>query len=371
LIRDLFGRFLKGVAEMILSLSLLYSRCTHRAVLLSLCVVMLSMLVISAQGQSGGGTDLIGTGGRHSIQGRLYFPSGRRIDVRLKISLENYIAGNLSVLTDSNGTFSFRGLNAGSYTVVVDGGDDYETATQVVYIDTDGSISRRGVILPPVSRTYNVDISLRLKRVATTKPGVINAALANVPEQARELYEDALKLARSKEHKKAIEKLNKALEIYGDFPLALNELGLQYLELNQPGKAVEPLSAALRLAPDDFTSRLNYGYALLQSNRLADAESQLRHVLTKNDNSWPAHMYLGMTLLRLHRFEDAEVELRRSLAVSGMELAMPHYYLGGLYWAKNDFKRAADELEKYLKLAPGAPDAERTKNTIKDLRQRK
>jgi regulator of sirC expression with transglutaminase-like and TPR domain len=49
---------------------------------------------------------------------------------------------------------------------------------------------------------------------------------------------------------------------------------------------------------------------------------------------------------------------------------MPHYYLAGVYWAKNDYKRAADELEKYLKLAPGTPDAERTRTTIKDLRNK-
>ena len=33
-------------------------------------------------------------------------------------------------------------------------------------------------------------------------------------------------------------------------------------------------------------------------------------------------------------------------------------------------KRAADELETYLKLAPSAPDAERLRTTIKDLRAR-
>jgi len=33
-------------------------------------------------------------------------------------------------------------------------------------------------------------------------------------------------------------------------------------------------------------------------------------------------------------------------------------------------QQAADELEKYLKLEPKAPDAERIKGTIKDLRSK-
>jgi regulator of sirC expression with transglutaminase-like and TPR domain len=34
-------------------------------------------------------------------------------------------------------------------------------------------------------------------------------------------------------------------------------------------------------------------------------------------------------------------------------------------------KEAADELEKYLKLDPKAPDADRIKGTIKELRDKK
>lgn len=356
---------------MVLPLSLLLARCRRCCLLSCIGITLLLVFVIPAHAQSGGGTDVMGTGGRHTIQGRIYFPSGRRTDIRLKIKLENVIAGDLTVLTDSNGSFSFRGLNAGSYTVVVDGGDEYEMVREVVYIDTDGTNARRGIVLPPISRIYSVDISLRLKRLVVAKPGVLNAALANVPGPARELYESAQQSARSGNHKKAVEQLNQALAVYANFPLALNALGEQYLKLNQPEKAAESFSEALKLSPDDFTSRLNYGEALMQSNRLADAETHLRRALTKNEGSWPGHMYLGITLLRLRRFDESELELRRSLTLAGDDLALPHYYLGGIYWARADHKRAADELEKYLKLAPGAPDAERTRATIKDLRGKK
>nr|MBA2734600.1 hypothetical protein [Acidobacteriota bacterium] len=47
-----------------------------------------------------------------------------------------------------------------------------------------------------------------------------------------------------------------------------------------------------------------------------------------------------------------------------------HYYLGGIYWRKGDTKRAGDELEKYLQLAPKAHDAERIRATIKELRSK-
>jgi regulator of sirC expression with transglutaminase-like and TPR domain len=49
-------------------------------------------------------------------------------------------------------------------------------------------------------------------------------------------------------------------------------------------------------------------------------------------------------------------------------VAVAHKYLGGIYWGLRDYKRAANELETYLKLVPKAADAERTRAAIKDLR---
>ena len=39
-------------------------------------------------------------------------------------------------------------------------------------------------------------------------------------------------------------------------------------------------------------------------------------------------------------------------------------------WRKHDYKQAADELEKYVKLEPKAPDAKKVRYTIKELRNK-
>ena len=66
--------------------------------------------------------------------------------------------------------------------------------------------------------------------------------------------------------------------------------------------------------------------------------------------------------------QDAEKELRQAIDLSGDKLTLAHYYLGGLYWQRRDYRRAADELETYLRLTPNAPDAERVRGTVKELR---
>src|SRR5438552_18920581 len=88
-------------------------------------VLLLIVSVTSTAAQ--GGIDYTGTGGRHTIQGRIFYPSGRRSDVtNLKVVLESTNTGGLSVFADSNGSFAFRNLVGGTYTIVINAGDEYE-----------------------------------------------------------------------------------------------------------------------------------------------------------------------------------------------------------------------------------------------------
>ena len=87
-------------------------------------LLLLTLLLVSsviAHAQSGGGIDQTGTGGRHAIKGRLIFPSGQRADYQMKIRLESPGVGDLTVLSDVNGNFTFQSLRPGNYTVIVEG----------------------------------------------------------------------------------------------------------------------------------------------------------------------------------------------------------------------------------------------------------
>jgi Tfp pilus assembly protein PilF len=336
-------------------------------------VVLLSLACQPSRAQ--GGIETTGTGGSHKIQGRIYFPSGRRSDAAsVKVTLESTSSERLTVIADLNGSFTFQSLAPGSYYLTVDAGEDYEPARESITIEGFGvrsrTVSTADMARLNVARIFNVMISLRLKHGAASagRTGVVNAALANLPKQAVELYEKALESAQANDSKKAVEQLRAAISYYPEFALALNELGVQYLRLGELDKAVEAFRSSLRIKPDEFMPRLNYGIALLEKKEVAEAEVQLREALKKSGDSWAAHMYLGVALISLHKYDDAEKELQRALAIAGDNLSLPHYYLGGIYWHKGEHKRAADELEKYLKLVPKAADAERIRATIKDLR---
>jgi Tfp pilus assembly protein PilF len=335
------------------------------------CLLAAALLFVSYASARAQGTDMVGNGGKHSIRGRIYFPSGRRSDMGLKIKLVSTGFGDVTVYSDPNGAFNFQSLRPGSYYVIVEGGDNYDTVREQVVIESDSSLMRGGGV-PSVPRPYTVQIYLQPKssRAPTARPGVLNAALAGVPKPAVELYEKATESARAGQDNKAVEQLRAALAIHPNFALALSEMGVLYMKMKEPEKAAETLREAIKLAPDDYATILTYAVALNDSKQFAEAEAQFRKAAQKNNSAPLPHYYLGLILIRRREFEEAEHELKTAVEVGGDEVPYAHRYLGGLYWNRRAYRQAADELETYLKLMPDAKDATRLRATVKELRSK-
>jgi Tfp pilus assembly protein PilF len=313
---------------------------------------MLASVVPNARAQAIGAHrgNVGGSGGNHTIQGRIISPLGKLPESRIRITIEHTDVGTLSTVAGDDGGFIFNNLEGGTYRVTIDAGKEYEITRESIYIEND-------------KLSYNLPIYLRLKPEA-------NPAMAGVPKPALDLFGKALEAEQKNDNEKAMSLLGEAIKLHPDFALAHSELGMIYMKTNQLDKALEEHKAAVKVLPDDPGVQLNYGITLTQKKEFAEAEKQLRRGLKKFDKSAQGHMYLGVTLIALKRIDEAEGELRQAVKLGGDLMGAAHKYLGGIYWAKRDYKKAADELETFLKLSPKAPDAEQIRATIKDLRSK-
>ena len=304
-------------------------------------------------------------GGINIIKGRVYFPVEPKGGRRVKVRLTSTDLVEQSTVTSDDGSFIFNRLPAGHYTVIVDGGSEFDQASEAVNIDREASIG---------GRNLSVNITLKLRGTA--------AALGRVPKEARESYNKGMDAAGKGDGKKAIEFLSNAVKLYPEFPQALTELGLQQMKLGNWASAADTYRSLLNLKKDDASAHLNLGIALynvslaLQSEkkteeanqRLAEADQALRQSLALKMQGPNPHYYLGLTLIRFRKYDEAQKEMELALASGGENLPLAHKYLGGLYLSAKRNKEAADHLEKYLQLEPKARDAEQIKTTIKDLR---
>jgi Tfp pilus assembly protein PilF len=337
----------------------------------TLGIVFCLPAVTYAQGMHG--VNSTGTSGNEVIQGRIHFPAKQTSPMRPVVKLQSDSSSELSTVADPDGNFSFTHLRPGSYTIVVNGGEQYENAIETVAVGSAGPVPAQGnpsqYAMPVI---YQVQIYLQPKGTyVDPNSAATRAALANVPKTARDLFNKAVQSAHLGESKKAIEQFREAISQAPNFELAYNEMGVQYLKLGQPDKAAEALAEAVKLGPQNFTAHLNYGIALLNLKKFADAEKQLRQALQLNTAAATGHYYLALTLMNQQQFEAAESQFKVSIKDSNDQIAQAHMYLGGIYWRNKQYKRAADELEKYIALDPKAPDGARIRETIKDLRSKK
>jgi len=324
--------------------------------LLTTALIVSSALLANAQAPGSSRNGGLPTGeGNVMLQGRIYFPSGqsatgRTIRVRLE-SASSFGSGNTAV-PDQDGVFRIQGLTPGEYTVVVDAGPEFETAREPV-----------GIYAGTSGKTVQVTIQLQPKIDAS------NPLFAGVPSNALNLYQKGMAAAKKNDSKAAVASLSAAVAAHPNFAIALNDLATQYMLLKQWDKAAETYEALLKLKPNDPAAHMNLGIAAYNEKKLEDAETHFRKALELKSVGPTTHYYLGLILVSTKRYPEAVTEFEAAVANGGENLALAHKYLGGLYMNSKP-QQAADELEKYLKLDPKAPDADRIKGTIKDLRSK-
>ncbi len=310
---------------------------------------------------AGGMTETTNTnlGGNNFIVGTVFWPSGRPINVRMPIKLVSMTRGDVMANTDDSGRFIFSKVGAGNYFIVIDREQDFETVSQQVDVTT----SRN-----PVPQTYTVSVRLTEKVKTGMKPAVIDETSLGIPKRAFEFFKKAGSLSAAGDHKGAVEQLEHAIAVYPNFFSAYNEMGVQYMQMNDLEKADEALKMALKIKPDGYEPLVNRGITLFRLKHYADAEALLRGAIAVKDQSPVAHYYMGRTLISLEKYEAAENELNRAIKLGGDDMKEGHRMLANLFIRTGDDQKAIKELGLYLKLVPDAPDAENLRKVISQLR---
>ncbi|GEM_PF-119597 len=325
------------------------------AIVESVCLFssLVLLFVFPAFGQQGIDLNDNFNRGRNKLEGKIYYPSGRPADKRFKVSLQSVGISDMFTLSDEQGTFIFQRLPGGTYRVTIEAGKEYETFFETV-----------NIIDPPrrqgdnSERTVAVTVFLKVKGTPTAPTDTVNAALANVPKPALELYEKAQQAVKANDTQRAVELLEESVKKYQQFAEGYNELGVLYMRLNKLDKAVEAFREAVALSPDKFSYRLNCGYALLLNNKTSDAKTELAKALEINNKSANALILLGRAQIKSKDYGDAEKTFFQAIGLGGADINMAYRYLGVLYNEKNEVEKTVGAFEKYLSLTQEAKDSE-------------
>lgn len=328
------------------------------AVFLSSALVI-SFFVSQSQAQ-------IPTRNRSTITGYV-FDQQRRPVAQIPVELINEVNSVIQrTRTDGSGRFFFGGLPPGRFSIkVLPLGTNLEEQTQEVELSGMGALGR--VITEHAQR----DFYLKLRR-DNTESNTINEAIfvQDVPENARKIYEKAVSDLNGNKFDLGIKGLQNALEIFPTYFLALERLGLIYLNQQKYENAVEILSKMVTVNPRSFNGWYGLSYANYALEKAAAAVEAGERAVSLNPNSINALMILGVSQRQSKEYEKAEKFLLKAKKLDKGKTQDIHWHLALLY-AHNlkRYKDAANELELYLKIDPNSPNAENVKKLIKKFRE--
>jgi predicted Zn-dependent protease len=321
-----------------------------------MCFVVLFAVSVDAQG-IGDRNRPLGRG-TYKIVGKVYFPDGRPApDIEVRADGAEMNAGS-STKTGIDGEFAISGLSAGNYTVTINR-KGYQTETELVTIAGAG----RGA-------TYQLAFHLRPPGQKEGDIYSVNPVFKDVPKSALDKYKKAIEKVHANDLKAAIPLFNAAITDHPNFAVAHYELGSAYLKENDLDKAVESFVKAITIKPDYLEAKYGYGMVVFQKQNYEVAEAVFRDVLKQKSDMAEAHLYLGISLFHLKSGTASEAELKAAITARGGEkLALGHLYLGQIYIMKKQNADAIAELQKYVDLAPNAPNVDKIKAKIADLKK--
>jgi tetratricopeptide (TPR) repeat protein len=281
--------------------------------------------------------------------------------------------------TNGEGDFAFPGLEDTSYIVVVNE-PDYQPFSESVELSVQPSANRPGetrmvfVTLVPKPGTYLPPARVKFVQV--------------VPQAAREAFDRGTAHARGGKRVEAVAAFGEAAGLFPNYFDARLALGHELMRVGRYDEAIAELERARHVNPNDDRVFLVFGLVLNRQQKFAVAAAVFAEAARINgtDPQYPLLRGIALVdqvaLLESSKHKDApamrndmlvqaEADLTQAFALSKKTLAAVHLQLARVYEKRGDPARAADELDRYLKQSPKAPNAVAIRGAIAKLRARK
>jgi tetratricopeptide (TPR) repeat protein len=297
----------------------------------------------------------------YEVEGTVYGPDGK-VMANVTVSLQNHAGVQVDQdISRSDGKYRFAGVFAGTYYLFVKPPDRAIQAVlqKIELIDSGVRASN--------SSKERFDFNLRNAPTPLPIPGTVFAQV--IPPEAEKFYQTAFGSIGKGDKESAIKDLKKAIQIFPSYFLALQQIGLLYVEIKKDQEALEPLTKALQVNAKAANAHLGLGMAYVNLDRLEQAVPELNAAIALDSRLFRAHLFLGMAFIEMGKLDEAEKSLKQAYSIGGPKQASAaHLYLTSIYNTRKEYQKAIEELEAYLKENPKAPNVPRIQEAISKLK---
>jgi tetratricopeptide (TPR) repeat protein len=267
-----------------------------------------------------------------------------------------------STLSDASGRFTFKKLEAGTYTLAI-------------FLPADGEARQTIEIGPSTADAHRrVALSLAFKesdfaRAPALARHTVTAKQLAVPDKALRLYDEAHKCLSRRDPDAATQRLEEAVALAPQFSAAWNEMGTIAYQAQKYARAEECFREALAADPNSYEPLVNLGGVLINLHKLDEAWDYNVHAVLLRPTDALAHSQLGMTYFEMGRLDLAEKHFAQAVALDPAHFSHPQLFLAEIHLRRGDRKSAANDLENFLEHHPDWPQAAKMRETIGELRK--
>lgn len=310
---------------------------------------LLIFLVTVASGQSAAG---------NTILGKVRTQSGKPL-ASVLVELHTGTGALITqTFTGNEGDYGFTGLAGASFVLVVNDPNHQPFSERVELTRT--AATRPGDVV-------RIDIMLTAKpETASPRTGVV--LRQDVPQSALEAYRRGVKLIAERNSAEGVGALSEAIRVFPKYFDAHFALGLEMVRLRRYDDAIKELEQARALNPRDSRLYHTFGLVLFEQKKYALAASVFEATAKMDATNAEAHLMRAASLIEMGRLGEAETELKSADRISEHKLSIVHIHLARVYEKRGDRKRAADELETYLRKKPNAENATAIRDAIREFR---
>ncbi|MGE0654050.1 MAG: tetratricopeptide repeat protein [Pyrinomonadaceae bacterium] len=302
---------------------------------------------------------------RSTIGGHV-FDSKRTPIADVFVELQNEVNSVLArTKTDGSGRYIFRNLSGGRFYVrVLPFKSNLAEQIQEVEV-VEISFSGR-----PQPENVQRDFYLRPRGSERNEAQITGVVFAQeVPAEAQKHFKNALESFDKEKVDEGIKELYKAIAAFPEYFAALDRLGSELIKRQQFSDASSILQRAVTVNSKGFSSWYGLSYSLYAQQSSNEAIAAATKATSLNPKSSQAWLILGVSYRLGKDYEKAEKALKTAAKLGAGKFADAHWNLALLY-AHNlkRFEEAAIELERYLRAAPDAANADSVEKLIKKFR---
>ena len=267
---------------------------------------------------------------------------------------------------DGEGKFSFEGLLANVYHVVI---QEQSFQPFDVAVNVNPIVQHITYVYPELIPVEDQNKPVKSSDVKGGNPAMVDPStmLGRYPKDARKHYEKASQLQAQGKQRAAIDEYLKALAVAPDMYFARNNLGSLYLQDQQFENAEVQFREVIEKNRADANAYFNLANVCLLLKRLDEATNFLQQGMTREPKSAFGHFLMGSVMLQKGNPEEAEKQLHAALE-QDPAMANAHLALANLYLQQNRNSDVVEELQSFLQQAPESSFAPHARELLRKLR---